>query len=1152
MNPATKSNTVTEGSDFVFSCEYTKNSNIKWQRFHEINGTEIMYTILDNLITDKSTDQDRIEEYRIQNVSIADSGRYQCEVVDNSNKKVTEWRVLTVRERNAPEFEKVKDFFTFNTNEKGNIRLTVMGTPSPNITCYKDNKEIIFCSGKDIDSADLNTQGATPLACDRDRYGLNGVPELIIESISFVRDDGNYTCVATNPVGKDVVSFYVDVTVPPSISRGNSEYFTARHNTEGEIKCMIRWSNPRPNITWDQQIVNNNNEPVSNNWTPSQYKSSFKKGKNKGQYESVLKIPATAKQASMLFRCFAQNIHGNDSRMFRFLRFGDDPFNVFPSGDVILNENEDFMVICRVDVSIRDNIAFYKENPRREVINNERTNITISRNPQYRNVTMKIRNININDSGTYRCSEKNALSNERAVVTLNVRGIYPPVIYQMKDSTVNKDKDKDAELICNVSGNPRPTVTWSRNDEEIGRVIITNCKTQVPNYYLKNDGTTLIICGVDISHSGNYTCFAKNQLGNVTATVYLNVTGKPKIDEPSTLIDESLFPNEKKTFSCVASGNPTPWVQWISLDSDVKLTAIAKKEIVMTVEKMNKSYIGNYSCKAWNSFGITEKRLLSLRLRPQDPTPTIQNDDGTSPGTIAGIVIGVSIVIILIIIIVLYRKQKQKLSFYKHQYFLRTGNYSIDPSITLNEQSMNLPYDSDWEFPFERLVMGDRLGAGAFGEVYKAEAMGILALNPRDKSSIAGKRRSKIRRTLRASQRPKKKDHLQPNSTNAIVAVKTVKAHATESEIRDLAEELKLMIHIGENKNIVNLLGACTKGRQLYVILEFCPHGNLLTFLRSKRSFYESTWEKKIYDPEKEFTLIDIVGAAFQIAKGMEFLASRKLIHRDLAARNILLAEEYVMKISDFGLARDIYKSDVYVKTSSGMLPVKWMAVESLFDRVYTHQSDVWSFGVLLWEMMTLGGTPYPDLPPEQLLDFLNQEKRMPQPNKCPLEIYTIMRDCWQEQPQNRPTFSNLVEHFGRILERHMEKTNPYLHIEASAEEIEAAREKDELLKKKSDYYLQPLLISNKLHGYDSNAPLPTPPTDAYTASTVPLPEVAVEPSTQKLKDAGSYERLADDASPRKGVSYKNEDAIRLENMTATNHNDTKDVQQPEKIESIV
>jgi hypothetical protein len=94
--------------------------------------------------------------------------------------------------------------------------------------------------------------------------------------------------------------------------------------------------------------------------------------------------------------------------------------------------------------------------------------------------------------------------------------------------------------------------------------------------------------------------------------------------------------------------------------------------------------------------------------------------------------------------------------------------------MTLNEQSMNLPYDSDWEFPFERLVLGDRLGAGAFGEVYKAEAMGILALNPRDKSGTANKRRSKIRRTLRASQRPRKKT-IPTALSNAVVAVKTVK-----------------------------------------------------------------------------------------------------------------------------------------------------------------------------------------------------------------------------------------------------------------------------------------------------------------------------------------------------------------------------------------
>ncbi|XP_046851912.1 hemicentin-1-like [Xenia sp. Carnegie-2017] len=525
--PKVMTSRVTEGSNFEFRCEYGKGSTkIKWYRRRRLNGTEVEDYVPENLITVRTTPQKSVEVYHIPRVSINDAGVYRCEVAGKNNRKIlSDIRILEVIERRAAKFKSVKNFFYFNEADKAEITLYVEEFPFPNITCYKDSKEIIFCIGKKLKgspSFDL-------LVCEQDQYGLNGVPQLIIQSISFVRDDGNYTCVATtnNPPGKDVVSFYVNVEVPPSISTGNSEYFTARHNTEGEIKCTIRWSNPRPNITWYQQIVVNSSEPVSNNWTLSLYKSSFKKGKNKGQYESVLKIPATAKQASMLFRCFAQNIHGNDSRMFRFMRYGDnfDPFKVFPSGEVILNENEDFMAICRVDVFIRSNIAFYKENPRREVINNERTNITISRNPQYRNVTMKIRNVNINDSGTYRCSEKNALSNEYAAVTLNVREFHPPIIYGMKDSTMDQFKDDNIELICNVSGNPQPKVIWSKNGEEINGETIKNCNSQVPKYYFKNDGTTLIICGVDISQSGNYTCFAENQLGNVTATVYLNITG---------------------------------------------------------------------------------------------------------------------------------------------------------------------------------------------------------------------------------------------------------------------------------------------------------------------------------------------------------------------------------------------------------------------------------------------------------------------------------------------------------------------------------------------------------------------------------------------------------------------------------------------------
>ncbi|EDO44510.1 predicted protein, partial [Nematostella vectensis] len=317
----------------------------------------------------------------------------------------------------------------------------------------------------------------------------------------------------------------------------------------------------------------------------------------------------------------------------------------------------------------------------------------------------------------------------------------------------------------------------------------------------------------------------------------------------------------------------------------------------------------------------------------------------------------------------------------------------LDPDRSLLEQCNDLPYDHDFEFPEERLVLGKSLGQGAFGQVLRAEAIGMSAFKPRDKAPEAVKMRDKFRRSFR-------------------------KKGADESDYKDLASELKILIHVGEHKNIVNVLGACTRGRRLMVIIEFAPYGNLLSFLRARREVFEPTWTKTNPDPEAEYTLVDTSMASYQISKGMEFLARKKCVHRDLAARNVLVGPDYVMKVSDFGLARDIYQDDLYVKTTSGLLPVKWMAPESLFDRVYTEKTDVWSFGILLWEIMTLGGTPYPGLPTEQLLDYLSEGQRMAQPQNCPLEIYTIMRDCWMQLPDQRPHFGTLVERLGNVLER--------------------------------------------------------------------------------------------------------------------------------------
>ncbi|CAB1332567.1 unnamed protein product [Coregonus sp. 'balchen'] len=190
----------------------------------------------------------------------------------------------------------------------------------------------------------------------------------------------------------------------------------------------------------------------------------------------------------------------------------------------------------------------------------------------------------------------------------------------------------------------------------------------------------------------------------------------------------------------------------------------------------------------------------------------------------------------------------------------------------------------------------------------------------------------------------------------------------------------------------------------------------LKEYLRCRRPVGLEYWSGSTQAPLDSLEVRELMSAAYQVARGMAYLASQKCIHRDLAARNVLVTEDNVMKIADFGLARDIHHIDYYKKTTNGRLPVKWMAPEALFDRIYTHQSDVWSFGVLLWEIFTLGGSPYPGVPVEELFKLLKEGHRMDRPAACTEELYMMMRDCWHAVQSHRPTFQQLVEDLDRTL----------------------------------------------------------------------------------------------------------------------------------------
>ncbi|KAM4752525.1 angiopoietin-1 receptor isoform 2-T2 [Cyanocitta cristata] len=270
-------------------------------------------------------------------------------------------------------------------------------------------------------------------------------------------------------------------------------------------------------------------------------------------------------------------------------------------------------------------------------------------------------------------------------------------------------------------------------------------------------------------------------------------------------------------------------------------------------------------------------------------------------------------------------------------------------------------------------------------------------------------------------------------------AIKRMKEYASKDDHRDFAGELEVLCKLGHHPNIINLLGACEHRGYLYLAIEYAPHGNLLDFLRKSRVLETDPAFAIANSTASTLSSQQLLHFAADVARGMDYLSQKQFIHRDLAARNILVGENYVAKIADFGLSRG---QEVYVKKTMGRLPVRWMAIESLNYSVYTTNSDVWSYGVLLWEIVSLGGTPYCGMTCAELYEKLPQGYRLEKPLNCDDEVYDLMRQCWKEKPYERPSFAQILVSLNRMLEDRKTYVNTTLYekftyagIDCSAEE---------------------------------------------------------------------------------------------------------------------
>ena len=236
------------------------------------------------------------------------------------------------------------------------------------------------------------------------------------------------------------------------------------------------------------------------------------------------------------------------------------------------------------------------------------------------------------------------------------------------------------------------------------------------------------------------------------------------------------------------------------------------------------------------------------------------------------------------------------------------------------------------------------------------------------------------------------------------MAIKTLKECATPKHQKDLASELKLLIYMGPHSNIVNVLASCTIRGDLWVIMEYCDHGDLKKFLSDRRKNFTPFWSKDSVDISTGVCLYDLLRMCKQVVNGIMFLHCWNVVHRDLSARNILVDANFNLKIADFGLAR----SNNFIASDDDVMPIKWTALESLLRHEYSTKSDIWSLGVLMWEIFSLGEIPYPGMSSKEVVRQLKEGYRMDPPIHCPDEIFTMITDCWDVDPDHRPTAEEL------------------------------------------------------------------------------------------------------------------------------------------------